>query len=54
MVIHPSLDRSHLNTLFGFEMCFHYSRPLKTTSIQSNPIKKDYKTHNCHGTIATW
>jgi hypothetical protein len=35
-------------------MCFHHPRPLKTISIQNNPIKKGYKTHNCHGPVDTW
>jgi hypothetical protein len=30
-------------------VCFHHCKPLKTTHIQSNPIKKGYKTHICHG-----
>ncbi len=35
-------------------MCFHHPKPLKTTSIQNNPIKKGYKTHTCHGPITIW
>jgi hypothetical protein len=33
---------------------FSSSRPLKITSRQSNPIKEGYKTHTCHGLVATW
>jgi hypothetical protein len=42
------------NILFGFEVCFHHPKPLKTTRMQSNPIKEGYKTHTCCGLVATW
>ncbi len=46
-------DNSSSHILFDLEMCFHHPKPLKTTSVQSNHIKKNYKTHTCHGLIAT-
>jgi hypothetical protein len=35
-------------------MCFHHPIPLKTTSIQGNPIKEGHKTHTCHGPVTAW
>ncbi len=34
-------------------MCLNDPRPLKTTSIQNNPILKSYKTRTCHHQVVT-